>query len=68
MDLRDFWRLLFEETEETLVRNPRDGDVRDKRGLINVLGYELKYLFGTPDAKDIKRLAKVYDDLHVFKS
>ena len=39
-----------------------------KRGLINVFGYELKYLFGTPDAKDIKRLAKVYDDLHEFKS
>ena len=59
MDLMDFKRLLFEETEETLVRNPRDGDVRDKRGLINVLGYGLKYIFGTADAKDVKRLTSV---------
>jgi hypothetical protein len=68
MDLRGFRRLLFEETEETLVRNPHDSDVRDKRGLINVLGYGLKYLFGTADAKDVKRLTKMCDDLHAFKS
>jgi len=68
MDLRGFWRLLFEETEETLVRNPHDGDVRDKRGLINVLGYGLKYLFETTDAKDVKLLTKLCDDLHAFKS
>ena len=42
MDLMGFRRLLFEEIKDTLVRNPRDGDVRDKRGLINVLGYGLK--------------------------
>jgi len=30
-----------------------------KRGLINVFGYELKYLFGTADAKDEKRLTEV---------
>jgi len=59
MDLRGFRRLLFGETEETLLRNPHDGDVRDKRGLINVLGYGLKYLFGKADAKDVKRLTKV---------
>jgi len=68
MDLMGFRRILFEETEETLVGNPRDEDVRDKRGLINVLGYGLKYLFGTADAKDVKRLTKVCDDLHAFKS
>jgi len=33
MDLRNFWRLVFEEIEETLVRNPCDGDVRDKKGV-----------------------------------
>jgi len=38
-----------------------------KRGLINVLGYRLKYLFGTADAKDVKRLTKVCDDQHAFK-
>jgi hypothetical protein len=37
MDLMGFKRLLFEETEETLVRNPRDDEVRDKRGLIDVI-------------------------------
>jgi hypothetical protein len=66
MDLMGFKRLLFEETEETLVRNPRDGNVRDKRGLINVLGYGLKYLFVTADGKDVKRLSRVCDDLHAF--
>jgi hypothetical protein len=67
MDLMGFKRLLFEETEETLVTNPRDGDVRDKRELKNVLGYGLKYMFGTADAKDVKRLTRVCDELHAFK-
>jgi len=67
MDLMGFKRLLFKETEGTLVRNPRGGDVPDKRGLINVLGYGLKYLFGTADAKDVQRLTEVCDDLHAFK-
>jgi len=28
----------------------------------------MKYLFGTADAKDVKRLAKVCDYLHSFES
>jgi len=62
--LINFRRLLF---EETLARNPSSADVRDKRGLINILGYGLKYLFGTADATDVKRLTKVCDELHAFK-
>jgi len=61
VDLRSFQKLLF---EETLVRNPSAASVRDKRGLINILGYGMKYLFGTAD---VKRLAKVCDELHAFK-
>jgi hypothetical protein len=36
MDLMGFRRLLFQETEETLVRKPCDGDVCDKRGLLKL--------------------------------
>jgi hypothetical protein len=43
-------------------------DVRSKRGLIDILGYGLKYLFGTADARDIKHLTTVCEDLQVFKS
>jgi hypothetical protein len=43
VDLRSFQRLLF---EEILVQNPRTISVRDKRGLIDILGYGMKYLFG----------------------
>jgi hypothetical protein len=64
VDLRSFEKLLF---EETLVRNPSAASVRDKRGLINILGYGMKYLLGTADAKDVKLLAKVCDELHAFK-
>ena len=64
-DLMSFQKLLF---KETLVRNPGVAVARDKRGLINILGYGLKYLFGTADAKDVKRLTKVCDDLHEFKA
>jgi hypothetical protein len=42
--------------------------LRAKRGLLNVLQYGLKYLFGTADAKDVKRLTAVCDELHVFKT
>jgi len=66
--LKEFKSLLFEETEGKLVRNPRDGNIRYKRGLLNVLGYGLKYLFGTADAKDVQRLTRVCDDLHAFKT
>ena len=64
-DLMSFQKLLF---KETLVRNPGVAVARDKRGLINILGYGLKYLFGTADAKDVKRLTKVYDDSHELKA
>ena len=50
------------------MRNPSTTNTRGKRGLINILGYGMKYLFGTADAKDVKRLAKVYDELHSFES
>jgi hypothetical protein len=49
-DLNSFRRLLFEEKSN---RNPVGPGVRMKRGLIDVLGYGLKYLFGTADAKDV---------------
>jgi len=37
-------------------------------GLIDILGYRMKYLFGTVDARDVKRLAAVCDELHAFES
>ena len=40
---------------------------RGKRGLVNILGYGMKYLFGTTDAKDVLRLTRVCDELHVFE-
>ena len=64
LDVISFRKLLY---KETLVREPGVAVARDKRGLINVLGYGLKYLFGTADAKDVKRLTKVCDELHEFK-
>jgi hypothetical protein len=65
MDIVGFQRLLF---GENLARDPRDSGVRNKRGLIDVLGYGLEYLFGTADDKDVKRLTRVCDDLHAFKT
>jgi hypothetical protein len=47
--------------EETLGK-------RAKRSLVNVVGYGLKYLFSTTDAKDVKRLVKACDELHVFET
>jgi hypothetical protein len=64
LDVMSFQKLLY---KETLVRNPGVAVARDKRGLINVLGYGLKYLFGTAHAKDVNRLTKVCDELHEFK-
>jgi len=63
-DLQSFRKLMF---EETLSRNPGIGSTRNKRGLINFLGYGLKYLFGTADAHDVKSLYDVCDELHGFK-
>jgi len=65
LDVISFRKLLYHETR---VRDPQVAVARDKRGLINILGYGLKYLFGTADAKDVKRLTRVCDDLHEFKA
>jgi hypothetical protein len=54
--------------EETSVRNFGTTSVRSKRGLIDVLGYGMKYLFGTADAREVKRLTAVCDELHAFES
>ena len=65
LDVISFQKLLYKETR---VRDPQVAVARNKRGLINILGYGLKYLFGTADAKDVKRLTRVCDDLHEFKA
>ena len=36
--------------------------------MIDILGYGLKYWFGTADAKDVKCLAEVCDELHAFET
>ena len=64
-DLKGFRQLLYDEESD---RNPMVPGVRSKRGLIDVLGYGLKYLFGTADAKDVKRLAAICEELHAFKA
>jgi hypothetical protein len=63
-DLNSFSKLL---SEEIPVQHPLSTTKRERRGLINVLGYGLKYLFGTADAKDVKRLNSVCDNLHAFE-
>ena len=63
-DLQSFRKLMFEETVST---NLGIGSTRTKQGLINFLGYGLKYLFGTADAHDVKSLYDVCDELHGFK-
>ena len=65
MDLQSFRKLLFEETQ---TRSLNVTSVRAKRGLINLIGYGMKYLFGTADAQDVKRLSDACDALHVFKT
>jgi septal ring factor EnvC (AmiA/AmiB activator) len=64
-DLRNFQKLLFEGTP---MRSPSATSARGKRGLIDILWYGMKYLFGTADANDVNRLAKVCDELHAFES
>ena len=55
--------------ERAPVWTPSASDAtRVKRGLIDILGYGLKYLFGTADARDVKRLVKVCDELHAFET
>lgn len=62
-DLQSFRKLLFDDKQ---FRNPNVG-IRSKRGLMDLVGYGMKYLFGTADARDIKRLSSVCDELHSFK-
>jgi len=64
-DLQSFRKLLF---EEVVFWSPTKVNAHTKRGLIDLLGYGMKYLFGTADAQDVKRLSNVCDELHVFKS
>ena len=64
-DLNSFKQLLL---EENVNWNPAVQGRRTRRGLINVLGYGLKYLFGTADTRDVKRLTAVCDELHTFET
>jgi uncharacterized protein YfeS len=54
-DSKSFQKLLF---EEALVQNSNTIGVQNKRGMIDILGYGLKYLFGTANARDVKRRRK----------
>jgi hypothetical protein len=54
-------------SEEVPVKSKIPDSNRTKRGLINLFGYGLKYLFGTADAKDVRRLNDVCDTLHTFQ-
>jgi len=62
---QSFQKLLY---EETLIRGQDAVSTWNKRGLFNVLGYGLKYLFGTADAKDVRQLTAVCDELHAFEA
>ena len=61
-----FQKLLFEKAQ--MKRSPRIVNTRTKRELLNILGYGLKYLFGTADVRDLRRLAQVCDELYAFKN
>jgi hypothetical protein len=63
-DLMSISKLL---SEEVPIGNGKGDTRRHRRGLINVFGYGLKYLFGTADAKDVKRLNAVCDNLQSFQ-
>jgi hypothetical protein len=63
-DLASVWKLL---SEEIPVGN-RKGKTRRTRGrLINTSGYGLKYLLGKADARGVKRLNAVCDNLQSFQ-
>jgi len=49
-------------------KDPTPSNARSKRGFLDVMGYGLKYLFGTADARDVKRLSAICDELHKFKA
>jgi hypothetical protein len=54
-------------SEETSLRNKLANPHRTKRGLVNLFGYGLEYLFGTADARDVRRLNDVCDTLHTLQ-
>jgi hypothetical protein len=55
-------------SDEVPVGNNKGKVQRPRRGLINLFGYGLKYLFGTADARDVKRLNEVCDHLQSFQA
>jgi hypothetical protein len=63
-DLASVSKLL---AEEEPIRNGKRNTRRARRGLINIFGYGLKYLFGTADARDVKRLNNICDNLQSFQ-
>jgi hypothetical protein len=63
-DLESVSKLLFEEIP---IKHPMTGVQRNKRGLINLVGYGFKHLFGTADANDVRRLNSVCDNLRAFQ-
>jgi len=63
-DLLGLRKLLF---TEAVSGSSKLNNGRSKRGLLNLVGYGLKYLFGTADARDVKRLSDACDNLHKFK-
>jgi len=64
-DLLGLKKLLF---AGTVTKGPKPSNVRSKRGLLDLMGYGLKYLCGTADARDVKRLSAICDELHKFKA
>jgi hypothetical protein len=54
-------------SEEVPLKPDKQGPIRRRRGLVNLFRYRLKYLFGTADAKDVKRLNDVCHNLQSFK-
>jgi hypothetical protein len=55
-------------SDEVPFGNNKGEMQRPRRGLINLFGYELKYLFGTADVRDVKRLDEVCDHLQSFQT
>jgi hypothetical protein len=54
-------------SDEVPFGNNKEEMQRPQRGLMNLFGYELKYLFGTADVRDVKRLDEVCDHLQSFQ-
>jgi hypothetical protein len=52
--------------DEMLLRTDRGKVRRPRRGLLNLFGYGLKYLFGIADVRDVKRLNEGCDYLQFF--